>query len=143
MPVRHAEATWKGDLKTGEGWFKSESGAVEGTFSAGSRFENAKGSNPDELLGAAHAGCFSMALSLALGEEGFTPKAIDTKAAVTIEKKGDGFAITGITLSTKADVPNIDEATFTKIANAAKEGCPVSQALKAVPIQLEAELVSS
>jgi osmotically inducible protein OsmC len=141
MPVRHAEATWNGEFKTGSGWLKSETGAVSGTFSAGSRFEEDKGTNPEELIGAAHAGCFSMAFSLMLGEEGYTPKSIDTKAAVTIEKKGEGFAITSIALSTKCEIPEIDKATFEKIAEKAKGGCPVSQALQAVPITLEAELV--
>lgn len=143
MPTRRAEATWKGDLKGGEGWLKAETGAVEGTFSAASRFESGSGTNPEELLGAAHAGCFSMALSLMLGEEGYTPKGIDTKAAVTIEKEGDGFAITKIALETQADVPGIDDATFANITQKAKEGCPVSVALRAVPIELKAELVSS
>jgi osmotically inducible protein OsmC len=143
MPTRRAEATWKGDLKSGQGWFKGETGAVEGTFTAGSRFENESGSNPEELLGAAHAGCFSQAFSLELTKAGFTPEAIDTTAHVTIEKQGDGFAITGISLTTKADVPGISNEQFQKIAEGAKTGCPVSQALKAVPISLEATLVSS
>lgn len=143
MPTRRAEATWKGDLKSGQGWVKTETGALDGTFSAASRFEDGAGTNPDELLGAAHAGCFSMALSLMLGEEGHRPEAIDTTADVTIEAKGGGYAITGIALKTKADVPGISNDAFQAIANRAKEGCPVSQALKAVPVSLEAELVSS
>lgn len=143
MPIRTAEATWKGDLATGKGWIKGETGAVEGTFSAGSRFEDGKGTNPEELLGAAHAGCFSMALSHELAEAGHTPNSVDTTAKVTIEKQGGGFAITGIVLVTKCDVPGIDSEKFHSIANGAKENCPVSQALRAVPISLEAELVSS
>ena len=142
MPVRKAEATWKGDLKTGEGWVKSQTGSVSGTFSAPSRFEDGAGTNPEELIGAAHAGCFSMAFSAELSGEGFTPKAIDTKAAVTIEKQGDGYAITGIALSTKCDVPGIDEDTFQNVARRAKENCPVSKALSAVKIDLEAELIA-
>ncbi|MFW5684066.1 MAG: OsmC family protein [Spirochaetota bacterium] len=143
MPVRHAEATWKGDLKSGEGWLKSETGAIEGKFSAASRFEDGSGTNPEELIGAAHAGCYSMAFSLMLSEAGFTAKAIDTKAAVTIEKSGDGFAITGIALKTQADVPGIDSDRFASIAEEAKAGCPVSKALSSVPISLEADLVAS
>jgi osmotically inducible protein OsmC len=141
MPLRHAEATWKGDLKSGQGWLKSETGSVEGTYSASSRFEDGKGTNPEELLGAAHAGCFSMALSLMLSEQGYKPEAVDTNAAVRLEKQDSGYAITAITLSTKCDVPGIDRETFLSIAEKAKSGCPVSRAL-AVPISLEAELVS-
>lgn len=143
MPTRHAEATWKGKLQDGEGWFKGETGAVEGTFTVGSRFEDKKGSNPEELIAAANAGCYSMAFSLVLGSEGYEPKAIDTKADVTIEKKGEGFAITKIVLTTTAQVPGIDDATFANLAQKAKEGCPVSNALKAVPTELKAELLSS
>lgn len=143
MPVRRAEATWKGGLKDGHGWVKSATGSVEGTFSAGSRFEDAQGTNPEELLGAAHAGCFSMQLSALLEQEGHKPQAVDTRAQVTIEKQGEGFAITKIALNTKVDAPGIDEGSFQSIAEKAKETCPVSQALKAVPVTLEAELVSS
>jgi lipoyl-dependent peroxiredoxin len=143
MPVRKAEATWKGDLKTGEGWVKSQTGSVTGKFSAASRFESGTGTNPEELIGAAHAGCFSMALSGELSGEGFKAEAIDTTASVTIEKQGDGYAITGIALSTKCDIPNIDEDTFQKIARRAKENCPVSKALSAVKIDLKAKLVSA
>jgi osmotically inducible protein OsmC len=112
MPTRRAEATWKGAFKGGQGWFKTETGVAEGTVTAGSRFESEKGSNPEELLGAAHASCFSMAFALELGSKGHPPKAIDTSAEVTIEKQGDGYAITGITLHTKADVPGVDDQTF-------------------------------
>lgn len=142
MPVRKAEAMWKGDLASGHGWVKSESGAVEGTYSAASRFESGSGTNPEELLGAAHAGCFSMALSHELAQAGHTPIAVDTTARVTIEKQAGGFAITAIALSTKCDVPGIDSETFQTLAHDAKENCPVSRALKAVPISLEADLVS-
>jgi osmotically inducible protein OsmC len=120
---------------------KVESGAFEVPYSASSRFESGSGSNPDELLGAAHAGCFSMALSLMLGQAGYEPESIETTASVSIEPEGDGFAIKRIHLSTKGRVPNIDEATFRKHAENAKVGCPVSQALAAVPeITLDAAL---
>lgn len=143
MPVRSAEATWKGNLASGQGWIKTETAAVEGTYSAKSRFEEGAGTNPEELLGAAHAGCFSMALSHALSEAGHTPNAVDTTASVTIEKQGDGFAITAIALVTTCDVPGIDRQTFQSIAEDAKQNCPVSQALRSVPISLDAELVGS
>ena len=143
MPIRRAEATWKSDLAGAHGWIKTETGALEATYSAASRFEEGTGTNPEELLGAAHAGCFSMALSNELSEAGHKPNAVDTTAKVTIEKQGEGFAITSIALSTKCDVPGIDHETFHSIANGAKENCPVSKALSAVPISLEAELVSS
>ena len=142
MPVRRAEATWKGDLKSGEGWVKSETNSVQGKYSAASRFEDGTGTNPEELIAAAHAGCYSMALSAELAGAGSTPTTIDTTAEVKIEKVGDGFAITGITLSTKGIVPGISKDDFLKIAEQAKTGCPVSKALASVPITLNAELVS-
>lgn len=141
MPVRKAEASWKGGLKKGEGWLKSQTGAVEGTYSASSRFESGSGTNPEELIAAAHAGCFSMALSGMLGEAGHEPEAIDTVASVTIEKKGDGFAITGIHLKTQVKVQGMNREEVLKQAENAKKGCPVSQALKSVPITLETEVV--
>ncbi len=143
MPVRRAEATWKGDLKSGEGWLKSASDNVQGKYSAASRFEDGTGTNPEELIAAAHAGCYSMALSAELAGAGHPPTSVDTRAAVTIEKQGAGFAITGITLSTKGIVPGIGKDDFLKIAEQAKTACPVSKALASVPITLEAELVSS
>jgi lipoyl-dependent peroxiredoxin len=138
--TRKAAAIWKGSIKEGEGAMKVESGAFEGKYSFSSRFEDGTGTNPEELIGAAHAGCFSMALSLMLGEAGYTPDEISTRAEVTIEKKGEGFAITGITLNTEASIPNIDEETFMKHAQNAKEGCPVSQALAGTNISLNAKL---
>ena len=138
--TRKAAAIWKGSIKDGKGAMKVESGAFEGKYSFSSRFEDGTGTNPEELIGAAHAGCFSMALSLMLGEAGYTPDEISTKAEVTIEQKGEGFAITGITLNTEASVPNIDEDTFMKHAQNAKEGCPVSQALAGTNISLNAKL---
>ncbi|TVQ28393.1 MAG: OsmC family peroxiredoxin [Spirochaetaceae bacterium] len=143
MPVRKAEATWKGDLKGGEGWLKSASGNVQGKYSAASRFEDGTGTNPEELIAAAHAGCYSMALSAELSGAGHVPTSVDTTAKVTIEKQGGGFAITGIALSTKAIVPGISPGDFKSIAEAAKTGCPVSKALASVPITLTAELVSA
>jgi osmotically inducible protein OsmC len=142
MPVRKANAVWKGTLKEGNGTMRVGSGLFEGSYSAGTRFEQEPGTNPEELIGAAHAGCFSMAFSLELGNAGYTPESIETQASVNLEKKGDGFAITWIELSTEAKVPGIDEATFTKIAEGAKSGCPVSQALAGPEIRLKAKLVT-
>jgi len=140
MPVRKASAVWNGGLRDGNGSMKLQSGAYEGKYSFASRFEEAGGTNPEELIAAAHSGCFSMALSAALGKAGFTPKSINTDASVTLEKVGEGFGITRIDLKTVASVPDIDEAKFREIAQAAKENCPVSKALKAVEITLDARL---
>jgi len=142
MPVRSANAEWRGDLKTGKGTLGSESGAVSGAYSFGSRFEEGTGTNPEELIGAAHAGCFSMALSARLAEAGHTAERVTTRGRVTLGKKDDGPAITGIELHTRAVVPGLDEATFLEHANAAKAGCPVSKALAAVDITLDAALDS-
>ncbi|HWE03801.1 MAG TPA: OsmC family protein [Tepidisphaeraceae bacterium] len=141
MPIRSADAVWNGDLKGGNGTMKLGSGAYEGQYSFGSRFENGTGTNPEELIGAAHAGCFSMALSAGLGKAGLTPKRIHTSAKVTIEKVGEGMKITKIQLNTEAEVPGIDDAAFQAIAVQTKAGCPVSQALSATPIELVAKLV--
>jgi len=141
MPTRNASATWNGDLKTGSGNFKGSSGALQGGYSFGTRFENAAGTNPEELIAAAHAACFSMALSAGLGKNGFKPERVSTTAGVTIEKVGEGFKITRIKLSCEASVPGVDASKFQEIANATKTGCPVSGALSAVPIELEAKLV--
>ncbi len=141
MPVRKAEAEWKGTLREGSGTIKSESGAISGNYSFGTRFENAKGTNPEELIGAAHAGCFSMALSGGLTRAGFPPKRVHTTASVHIDKVGEGFEITKIELDCEAEVPKIDEAAFQAQATAAKEGCPVSKALKATQIVLKAKLL--
>jgi osmotically inducible protein OsmC len=119
---------------------KLGSGLFEGPYSAASRFENAPGTNPDELIAAAHAGCFSMALALALSAQKTPPKKIETTADVAIEREGEGFAIKSIALHTTAEVPGIAEADFMKAAEMAKVGCPVSKALKATPITLEAHL---
>jgi lipoyl-dependent peroxiredoxin len=140
MPVRKASAVWNGGLRDGQGSMKFQSGAYEGKYSFASRFEEAGGTNPEELIAAAHAGCFSMALSAALGKAGFQPQRIATDASVKLEKVGEGFGITQINLTTVASVPGIDDARFREIAEGAKENCPVSKALKAVDITLDARL---
>ncbi len=141
MLIRTAEALWEGGLKKGKGKMKVGSGAFEGGYSFGSRFEQAKGTNPEELIGAAHAGCFSMALSMILEEAGYTVDRIRTKARVAIDKVGEGFKITTIDLETEGVVPGIDEAVFREKAEAAKKGCPVSMALTGVEIRLAAKLL--
>ena len=141
MPVRQAKAVWEGGLKDGEGKVSLGSGAFEGRYSFTSRFEEGTGTNPEELIGAAHAGCFSMALTAGLGRAGFAPKRVATTAKVHIEKVGEGFKITKIELATEAAVPGIDDAAFQDLARKAKEGCPVSQALAGVDISLDARLV--
>jgi osmotically inducible protein OsmC len=142
MPVRKANAVWEGDLKGGKGTVALGSGAYQGSYLFGSRFEEAGGTNPEELIGAAHAGCFSMALSAGLGRAGFTPQRVATSAKVHLEKVGEGFKITRIELDNESSVPGIDEATFQEQARKAKEGCPVSQALGGVEITLNARLAS-
>jgi osmotically inducible protein OsmC len=141
MVVRTSEAEWRGSLAKGVGSVKLGSGAFEGDYSFGSRFQDAPGTNPEELLGAAHAGCFSMALSLILGEAGFVPRRIKTSAAVHIERSEAGFSIPIIDLVTEGDVPGIDQTTFSAHAETAKVGCPVSKALTGVDITLIATLV--
>jgi len=140
MPVRKANAVWEGSLKDGSGKVSLGSGAFEGRYSFGSRFEEAGGTNHEELIGAAHAGCFSMALSAGLGRGGHSPKRVATTAKVHLEKVGDGFSITRIELDCEAEVPGIDNATFQDFANKAKEGCPVSKALAGTEITLNARL---
>ncbi|MGH9454502.1 MAG: OsmC family protein [Terriglobia bacterium] len=142
MPARNAEAEWKGSLIEGQGTMKLGSGAFEGKYSFRSRMQDGPGTNPEELIGAAHAGCYSMALSAALGQGGFSPKRIHTKAAVHFEKVGDGFSITHIDLETEAEIPGIDNAKFQEFAEGAKKGCPVSKALTGTTINLKAKLVS-
>ncbi|MBN2549754.1 MAG: OsmC family protein [Anaerolineales bacterium] len=141
MAVRNAEATWEGSLKDGRGSMKLGSGAFEGPFSFASRFEDGSGTNPEELIGAAHAGCFSMALSAGLGKAGFTPSRIHTRARVTLGKVDDKTRITDIHLSLEAEIPGIDLQTFQQLAEEAKSGCPVSAALSGVKITLDARLV--
>ncbi len=142
MPVRQAKAVWEGGLKDGHGTVALGSGAFEGRYSFGSRFEEAGGTNPEELIGAAHAGCFSMALTAGLGRGGFQPKRVATAVKVHLEKVGEGFKITRIELDCEAEVPGIDDAAFQEAARKAKEGCPVSQALGGVEITLQARLQS-
>jgi lipoyl-dependent peroxiredoxin len=141
MPVRKAEAQWNGTLLEGNGHMKMATGAYDGPFSFKSRMENGQGTNPEELIAAAHAGCFSMAFSAVLGKAGFTPKRIHTTAEVHFDKVGDGFAITSIDLETEAEIPGIDEAKFRELADGAKKGCPVSKALAGTTINLNAKLV--
>lgn len=142
MPIRTAEARWQGRLKDGKGTMKLGSGAFEGPYSFQSRFEEGKGTNPEELIGAAHAGCFSMALSMLLEKAGHPPEEIHTKAGVRIEKAGEGFRITAIELDTEARVPGMDEPAFKEQAAVAKKNCPVSQALSGPEITLKARLIS-
>lgn len=140
MPTRKAEAQWNGDLKTGNGSMKLGSGSYSGSYSFASRFKEGDGTNPEELIGAAHAGCFSMALAMELSEAGYDPGSIDTRSEVTFDVTDGEPAITGVTLITEADVPNIDKETFQEFANGAKEGCPISKALSGLEISLDATL---
>lgn len=138
---RHATAHWEGSLKAGKGTVSTESGVLdESPYSFGTRFEEEKGTNPEELIGAAHAGCFSMALSMILGEDGYEPTSIDTQAAVMLSKTGEGFEISKIHLKVRATISEISEDAFKKAAEAAKINCPVSKALNA-EITMEAQLV--
>ena len=141
MPVRSAKAQWEGNLTEGKGTMSLAGGAYQGPYSFSSRFEEGKGTNPEELIAAAHSGCFSMAFSNQLAKAGFTPKRVSTTANVHLVKGEAGFSITTIELVTEGDVPGIDDAKFQEIAEAAKKGCPVSQALAAVEsIELDAQL---
>src|SRR4030081_1544050 len=136
MPERTATARWEGGLQGGKGTMRLGSGAFEGQYSFNSRFESGAGTNPEELIGAAHAGCFSMALTAALGRAGFTPKRVSTSAGVHLDQVEGGFGIAAIDLTTEADVPGIDNAKFQEIADGAKKGCPVSKALAGTKINL-------
>lgn len=140
MPIRKAKSVWNGKLKVGTGMYEMESGSCKGTVSFSSRFEKGTGSNPEELIGAAHSMCFSMAFSLMLEKEGYEPISIETNADVDIQQEGGGFAIKNIKLTSIAEVKGISPDAFQKIANQAKEGCPVSKALTGVNIELEAKL---
>ena len=129
---KKGQAHWEGDIKRGKGTVSTESGVLnQQPYGFNTRFEGEKGTNPEELIGAAHAACFSMALSLMLGEAGFTPTSIDTTADVSLDRVDAGFAITKIALKSEVAVPGIDDSTFAGIIQKAKEGCPVSQVLKA------------
>ncbi|MFW6049103.1 MAG: OsmC family protein [Candidatus Bipolaricaulota bacterium] len=140
MKKRKAEAVWRGKLKDGNGTLKLESGLFEANYSFSSRFESGSGTNPEELLGAAHAGCFSMALSNVLAEEGYDPDEIQTEAEVSLGEVDGAFKITGVKLVTEASVPEITEEEFLEHAEDAKENCPVSLALRGTDISLEASL---
>lgn len=141
MPTRRSSAKWEGGLKGGKGSFKGESGAIGGQYSFSSRFENGVGSNPEELLAAAEAACFSMALSGSLEKNGTPPTSIETTAACTVESGASGFGITSIALDVSAVVPGIEDAAFQKIAADTLEGCPVSKALnESVKLSVNAKL---
>jgi lipoyl-dependent peroxiredoxin len=141
MPTRTAEAEWKGNLAEGGGNLRLGSGAFSGPYTFKSRFEEGQSAtNPEELIGAAHAGCFTMALTAALSRAGITPAGIHTKASVKLEKLGEAFSITRIDLNTEAEIPGIDDATFQKYANDAKQNCPISKALAGTEIHLTAKL---
>lgn len=143
MPKRTANARWDGSLQEGSGTMRMASGAYEGPYSFQSRFQEGDGTNPEELIAAAHAGCFSMALSGELGRAGHEAESVETTATVHLDKLDEGFGITRIELDTRARVPGVDAGEFQRIAEAAKQGCPVSRALAAVEtIELKAELVS-
>ena len=139
MIDRKAEARWEGDLKAGKGNLELGSGAFAGKYSFGTRFEDAAGTNPEELLGAAHAGCFSMALSLGLTKAGHPPASIETTAVVHLDKVGEGFSITGIDLTTRGKVPGMSAEEFQRLAEDASKNCIVSRVLS-VPIRLQASL---
>jgi lipoyl-dependent peroxiredoxin len=140
--IRKASAIWNGSLKEGKGTITTESGVLSKTpYSFATRFESARGTNPEELIAAAHAGCFTMALSAELGKAGITPESLETSAAVTLEKLDAGFTVTRIHLDVTARIPNADQAAFDKAAQDAKAGCPISRLLKA-EITMSARLVS-
>ena len=141
MPVRTADAQWEGPLQGGKGVMRLGGGAFEGPYSFASRFEDGTGTNPEELIAGAHAGCFSMALSGALGRAGHDPTRVHTTANVHLEKQEAGFRITRIDLHTEAEVPGIDPEKFQEVAQAAKANCPVSVVLAGAEITLDAKLV--
>jgi osmotically inducible protein OsmC len=140
MATRIGSAVWEGTVKEGKGRMKLGSGAYEGPYSFSSRFENGAGTNPEELIGAAEAGCFSMALSSNLSKAGHAPKRINTTAKVNLGQVGGGFKITSIDLDTEAEVPGIDQAKFNEVAEQTKKTCPVSVALAGTEIKLNARL---
>jgi osmotically inducible protein OsmC len=142
MPTRQAHARWEGTIKEGKGTVNFGNGGFNGPYSFASRFEEETGTNPEELLGAAHASCFAMALSLILGSAGFEPDYVDATAHVTVTPQGGGFKITKSHIVCEAKVPGIDQAAFVGHAETAKAGCPVSQALAGTEITLEAKLAA-
>lgn len=140
--IRKASAVWNGSLKDGKGTISTDSGVLSSTpYSFATRFESARGTNPEELIAAAHAGCFTMALSAELGKAGITPESLETSAAVTLEKLEAGFTVTKVHLDVSARIPNADEAAFQKAAQSAEANCPISRLLKA-EISMTARLVS-
>ena len=142
MPTRKSEAEWEGNLAEGSGRLKVGSGAFEGPYSFKSRFEEGQAAtNPEELLGAAHAGCFTMALTAGLSRAGIKPKRIHTEARVKLEKVGEAFTITQIELETEAEIPDVDDAAFQEYALNAKQNCPLSKALAATQINMTAKLL--
>jgi osmotically inducible protein OsmC len=143
MSKHYAKSIWEGDLQNGNGnMIAAKENELKVPYSFSSRFEDGEGKSPEELIGAAHSGCFSMALSMLLGEEGYKPEKIETDAEVTLAKSGDGFMISEILLKTKGRVQGIEEDKFTELAETAKKNCPVSQALKGVNIKLESQLAN-
>lgn len=142
MPTRSGNAVWRGDLKNGNGTLGVQSKLIEGAaYSYPSRFEQGQGTNPEELVAAAHAACFSMSLSNTVAKAGHQPTRVSTEAQVELSTDG-GAHIAGITLTCEAEIPGLDEAAFADFAQQAKEGCPISKALASVPITLDAKLVS-
>lgn len=142
MITRNSEAEWTGDLKAGSGRVKLGSGAFEGQYGFRSRFESGPGTNPEELIAAAHAGCFSMALAHALGEQGHSPRRVHTVASVHLNQTAGGFEIPDIELAAEAEVPGLDDAGFQTIAEDAKRNCPVSKVLAGARITLTAKLLN-
>lgn len=142
MPIRKAEATWKGNLKEGSGKVSAESGVIKDASYTFTRFTDEKGTNPEEMIGAAHAACFSMALSHGLATAGHNPKSVHTVDKVFLDKVPEGFAITKIEIDCEAEVPGIDNETFQKFAEDAKKGCPVARALTGVKFVMSARLKS-
>lgn len=140
MPKRTADAVWNGSLMEGAGHLTSATGALDADYNWRSRAEDGGATSPEELIAAAHAGCFSMALAHGLSQGGHAPRQIRTRAIVSFEKAGEGFGITGVRLETSGEVPGIDEIAFKRTAEGAKANCPVSKALASVPITLEARL---
>ena len=141
MIDRKADARWEGDLRHGKGNIRLGSGAFEGKYSFGTRFEEAPGTNPEELLGAAHAACFTMALSSMLSKAGHVPRSVETTATVHLDKVNDVFSVIGIDFVTRGDVPGLSATDFQKWADDAKANCIISRALAAVPVKLQASLV--
>ncbi|MGH2626465.1 MAG: OsmC family protein [Anaerolineales bacterium] len=142
MADRYAEAVWEGDLKQGVGRMKLPAAGTEGRYSYRSRFEDGPGTNPEELLAAAHAGCFSMALAGNVGKAGFTPMRITTRATVTADRVEGRWTVTGIRLETTGQVKGLEAVKFAEFAEDAKVNCPISRALAGIPIQLDARLES-